>query len=255
MLILSDLQDGLLTLTINRPDALNALNGEVIQALSDAIDAAKADDDVRAIVLTGSGEKAFVAGADIKEFADFNGEQGKELAARGQRLLFDKLEQCRKPVVAAVNGFALGGGLELAMAAHVRVASDNARMGLPEVSLGVIPGYGGTQRLPQLIGKGKALELILTARMMKADEALACGLVNQVVPLADLGAAAEAMARSIMKHAPTALANALDSVLAGYSREGYEAEINSFGTQFETADFSEGTRAFIEKRKPEFTGK
>ncbi len=255
MLLLSDLQDGLLTLTINRPEALNALNSEVIQTLSDAIDAAAANADVRAIVLTGAGEKAFVAGADIKEFADFNGEQGKELAARGQRLLFDKVEQCRKPVVAAVSGFALGGGLELAMAAHVRVASDTARMGLPEVSLGVIPGYGGTQRLPQLIGKGKAMELILTARMMKADEALACGLVNQVVPLAELPAAAEAMARSIMKNAPTALATALDAVLAGYSREGFAAEIESFGAQFETEDFKEGTQAFIAKRKPQFPGR
>lgn len=257
MLLLSDLQDGLLTLTINRPEALNALNAEVIQTLSDAIDAAASDDHVRAIVLTGSGEKAFVAGADIKEFADFNAEQGKELAARGQRLLFDKVEQCGKPVVAAVNGFALGGGLELAMAAHVRVASDTARMGLPEVSLGVIPGYGGTQRLPQLIGKGKAMELILTARMMKADEALACGLVNQVVPLAELPAAAEAMARSIMKNAPTAVASAMEAVLAGYAEgvNGFEAEIECFAAQFETADFKEGTSAFIEKRKPEFPGR
>ena len=257
MLLLSELHDGLLTLTIHRPEALNALNGEVIRTLSDAIDSAAENDQVRAILLTGAGEKAFVAGADIKEFADFDAEQGRELAAKGQQTLFDKVERCRKPVIAAVNGFALGGGLELAMSAHVRVAADTARMGLPEVSLGVIPGYGGTQRLAQLVGKGKAMEMILTARMMKADEALACGLVNQVVPLSDLLEAAEAMARSIMKNAPTAVASAMEAVLAGYAEgvNGFDAEIECFAAQFETADFKEGTSAFIEKRKPEFPGR
>ena len=255
MLILNHLQDGILTLTINRPEALNALNGEVIRSLSGAIDDAAANDAVRVIVLTGSGNKAFVAGADIKEFAEFNAEQGRTLAAEGQRLLFDKVEQCPKPVIAAVNGFALGGGLELAMAAHIRVASDNAVMGLPEVSLGVIPGYGGTQRLPQLVGKGKAMEMILTARGIKAEEALACGLVNAVVPQEELMEAAAKLAGQIMKNAPTALTAALKAVLAGYSRDGFGAEIDHFGACFETADFREGTQAFIAKRKPQFPGK
>ena len=163
-LVLKSLEDGILTLTIHRPEALNALNRNVIDALSAALEAAQDNNDVRVIVLTGAGEKAFVAGADIKEFADFDQAQGEDLARRGQRDLFDRVEQSRKPVVAAVNGFALGGGLELAMAAHVRIASSNARMGLPEVSLGVIPGYGGTQRLAQIVGKGKAMEMVLTRR-------------------------------------------------------------------------------------------
>ena len=180
-LVLKSLEDGILTLTINRPEALNALNRSVIDALSAAIEAAQDNAEVRVIVLTGAGDKAFVAGADIKEFADFDQAQGEELARRGQRDLFDRVEQSRKPVVAAVNGFALGGGLELAMAAHVRLASSNARMGLPEVSLGVIPGYGGTQRLAQIVGKGKALEMVLTGGMIDAASALECGLVNQVI--------------------------------------------------------------------------
>ncbi|HCC64375.1 MAG TPA: enoyl-CoA hydratase, partial [Flavobacteriales bacterium] len=179
--ILKSLEDGILTLTISRPEALNALNRQVIDALAAAIEAAQDNAEVRVIVLTGAGEKAFVAGADIKEFADFDQAQGEDLARRGQRNLFDRVEQSRKPVVAAINGFALGGGLELAMAAHVRVASTNARMGLPEVSLGVIPGYGGTQRLAQIVGKGKAMEMVLTGGMIPADDALQCGLVNQVV--------------------------------------------------------------------------
>ncbi len=255
MLILSELHEGLLVLTINRPEALNALNGDVIRALSEAIQAASTNDDVRALVLTGSGEKAFVAGADIKEFAEFNAEQGRALSAQGQTALFDLVEQCPKPVIAAVNGYALGGGLELAMAAHIRVASENALLGLPEVSLGVIPGYGGTQRLPQLVGKGKAMEMILTARAIPASDALACGLVNAVVPQAELLNAAKQLAGQIMKNAPTALSAALKSVLAGYSRDGFGAEIEHFGACFETEDFREGTQAFIAKRKPQFPGK
>lgn len=256
MLIDSHLEGHILTLTINRPQALNALNAEVIQSLSAAIDAAESDASVRAIILTGAGEKAFVAGADIKEFADFSPEEGQKLAARGQRELFDKVEGCTKPVVAAINGFALGGGLELAMAAHVRIASDNARMGVPEVSLGVIPGYGGTQRLPQLVGKGKAMELILTARMMKADEAAACGLVNQVTTQEELLGAATKMAQAMTANAPTALTAALGAVLAGYKDgvDGFAEEVRLFGKQFGTNDFKEGTTAFIEKRKAEFPG-
>lgn len=255
MLIQETLAGSILTLTIDRPKALNALNGEVIRSLSEAIDRAEAAENVRVIVLTGSGEKAFVAGADIKEFADFGPAEGQELAAQGQRELFDKVENCTKPVIAAINGFALGGGLELTMAAHVRIASSTARMGLPEVSLGVIPGYGGTQRLAQLVGKGKAMELILTARMMKADEALAAGLVNQVVEPSELLGAAEKMATAMMGNAPTALTAAIQAVLAGYATDGFQREVELFGAQFGTEDFKEGTTAFIEKRKANFPGK
>ena len=201
--ILKSLEDGVLTLTISRPEALNALNRQVIDALAAAIEAAQDNADVRVIVLTGAGEKAFVAGADIKEFADFDRAQGEDLARRGQRNLFDRVEQSRKPVVAAINGFALGGGLELAMAAHVRVASTNARMGLPEVSLGVIPGYGGTQRLAQIVGKGKAMEMVLTGGMIPADDARQCGLVNQVVEPELLLETAQILASKMAKNAPT----------------------------------------------------
>ena len=253
-LVLKSLEDGILTLTIHRPEALNALNGNVIDALSAALEAAQENREVRVIVLTGAGDKAFVAGADIKEFADYDQAQGEELARRGQRDLFDRVEQSRKPVVAAVNGFALGGGLELAMAAHVRIASSNARMGLPEVSLGVIPGYGGTQRLAQIVGKGKAMEMVLTGGMIDAESALACGLVNQVVDQELLLETAHVMAGKIAKNAPTALSAALDSVLAGYSRDGFGVEIARFGECFATQDFKEGTTAFLEKRKPQFPG-
>ena len=252
--ILKSLEDGVLTLTIARPEALNALNRQVIDALAAAIEAAQDNADVRVIVLTGAGEKAFVAGADIKEFADFDQAQGEDLARRGQRNLFDRVEQSRKPVVAAINGFALGGGLELAMAAHVRVASTNTRMGLPEVSLGVIPGYGGTQRLAQIVGKGKAMEMVLTGGMIPADDALQCGLVNQVVEPELLLETAQILASKMAKNAPTALAAALDSVLAGYNRDGFAVEIDHFGKCFTTNDFKEGTTAFLEKRKPNFPG-
>ncbi len=188
------------TITINRPDKLNALNRDTIMELSEAIDAAESDNDVRVIIITGSGEKAFVAGADISEFAHFNESEGKELAARGQRLLFDKIENCSTPVIAAVNGFALGGGLELAMAAHFRVASGNAQLGLPEVSLGVIPGYGGTQRLPQLVGKGRAMEMIMTAGMINAGTAHEYGLVNHVVTIEDLMPTCLKIAGKIMRN-------------------------------------------------------
>ena len=254
-LVLKSLEDGILTLTVNRPDALNALNRQVIDALAAAIEAAQNQDDVRVLVLTGSGAKAFVAGADIKEFADFDRAQGEDLARRGQRNLFDRVEQSRKPVVAAINGFALGGGLELAMAAHVRIASSNARMGLPEVSLGVIPGYGGTQRLAQIVGKGKAMEMVLTAGMIDAASALDCGLVNQVVEPELLLETAQVVAAKMAKNAPTALAAALDSILAGYGKDGYSVEMERFGQCFETEDFKEGTTAFLEKRKPNFPGK
>ncbi|MBL0129301.1 MAG: enoyl-CoA hydratase/isomerase family protein [Flavobacteriales bacterium] len=248
--------DGLRTITINRPDQLNALNRETIGELDSALTEADADKSVRVLIITGSGMKAFVAGADIKEFAHFSIPEGKALSADGQKKLFDHVERMSKPVIAAVNGFALGGGLELAMSCHFRVASDNARMGLPEVSLGVIPGYGGTQRLARLVGKGKAMEMIMTAGMIKAEEALQWGLVNHVVPQPELLAKCNEVATAIMKNSPTALAAAIRAVNAGYEpgADGMQREIEEFGKCFGTADFKEGTSAFMEKRKAEFKG-
>lgn len=255
--ILSAIEGGVLSLTINRPNQLNALNSEVIATLSQHVEAAQSDDSVKVIILTGSGEKAFVAGADIKEFADFSPQQGKDLAALGQATLFDRLERSAKPVIAAVNGFALGGGLELAMSAHIRVASANAKLGLPEVGLGVIPGYGGTQRLAQLVGKGKAMEMVLTAGMISAEEACNLGLVNYCVDQGELLETCGGIAKKMMRNAPTALAAAIKCVLAGYtdSVDGYGVEIEQFGLCFGTEDFKEGTTAFLEKRKAEFPGK
>lgn len=241
-------------ITINRPAQLNALNKETIQELHNALEAADQDTGVGVIILTGSGDKSFVAGADIKEFADFSIAQGGELAQKGQELLFSFVEQLSKPVIAAVNGFALGGGLELAMCSHIRIASSNARMGLPEVGLGVIPGYGGTQRLAQLVGRGKANEMVFTAGMINAEEALKWGLVNAVVEQEELLAKAEDLAGKILKNSGTAIAAAIRSVNANYADgvNGYEVEIEEFGKCFGTADFKEGTSAFLEKRKPNF---
>ncbi|GAK88359.1 enoyl-CoA hydratase [Nonlabens ulvanivorans] len=253
--ILVATENKITTITINRPNKLNALNKETIAELSQAIDTAEDDENTRVIILTGSGgEKAFVAGADIAEFADFSPEQGKELAAHGQEILFNKVENCSKPVIAAVNGFALGGGLELAMSAHFRIASDNARVGLPEVSLGVIPGYGGTQRLPQLVGKGRAMEMIMTAGMIDAATAHSYGLVNHVVTQDELISTCEKIAGKIMRNSPVAIGAAIDAVNAGYidGVDGYQAEIDCFGASFGTDDFREGTTAFLEKRKAEF---
>ncbi|MFL9844129.1 enoyl-CoA hydratase/isomerase family protein [Flavobacterium rhizosphaerae] len=244
-------------ITINRPSKLNALNKQTIIDLHEAFKALDADALVKAIIITGSGEKAFVAGADIAEFAHFDEEEGEKLAAEGQILLFDLVQNLRTPVIAAINGFALGGGLELAMACHFRIASENARMGLPEVSLGVIPGYGGTQRLPQLIGKGRAMEMIMTAGMVTAPDALAWGLVNHVVPQAELLDFARGIAAKITKNSPVAIAKAIKAVNAGFEEgaDGYNVEIKSFGEAFGTVDFKEGTTAFLKKRKPEFPGK
>ncbi len=244
------------TITINRPNKLNALNRETIQELHNAFKALESEKEIKVIILTGSGEKAFVAGADISEFADFSEKEGGKLAAKGQKLLFDFVENLSKPVIAAVNGFALGGGLELAMACHFRVASDNARMGLPEVSLGVIPGYGGTQRLPQLIGKGRAMELIMTAGMIDAGNALSYGLVNHVVSQENLLPFCEDLAGKISKNSPVAISHAIKAVNAGFKNtDGYSAEIKAFGQCFGAADFKEGTTAFLNKRKADFPGK
>ncbi|CAM4132615.1 enoyl-CoA hydratase/isomerase family protein [Flavobacterium antarcticum] len=255
--ILVTAENRIATITINRPTKLNALNKATIHELHEAFKSAEADSDVNVILLTGSGEKAFVAGADISEFANFSVEEGAQLAAQGQQLLFDLVENLKTPVIAAVNGFALGGGLELAMACHFRVASENAKMGLPEVSLGVIPGYGGTQRLPQLIGKGKAMELIMTAGMLNAQEALDWKLVNYVVPSSDLISFCMEIANKILRNSPVAISAAIKAINANFKDgvNGFETEIKHFGKSFGTADFKEGTTAFLEKRKPVFTGK
>ena len=255
--ILVDIDGNLAQVTINRPSKLNALNKVTIQELHDALAQLDADATVKAIVLTGSGEKAFVAGADISEFAHFSIEEGAQLAALGQELLFDFVENMKTPVIAAVNGFALGGGLELAMSCHFRVASDNAKMGLPEVTLGVIPGYGGTQRLPQLVGKGRAMEMIMTAGMIDAETAKSYGLVNHVVPQAELLEFTKGIASKILKNSPVAISYAIKAVNAGFvdTKEGFKTEIKSFGKCFGTEDFKEGTTAFLEKRKAEFPGK
>ncbi len=254
--ILCEIKSPVAYLTINRPNQLNALNKQTIEELSACLKALEADKSVRTIILTGSGEKAFVAGADIKEFAEFSVGQGQELSQKGHDTLFNLLEKLETPVIAAINGFALGGGLELAMSSHIRVASDNARMGLPEVSLGVIPGYGGTQRLAQLVGRGKAFEMIFTAGMIKADEAVSCGLVNAVVPQAELIAHCEGIAARIAKNSPSAISAAIRAVNANFEDgvNGYAKEVEEFGKCFGTADFKEGTTAFVEKRKAEFKG-
>ena len=249
-------EDHVAVLEIHRPEKLNALNRQTISELSKALAALDADREVQVIILRGAGPKAFAAGADIAEFAGFGESEGRELAAPGQRELFDLVENLQTPVIAAVNGFALGGGLELAMACHFRVASQNAKMGLPEVSLGVIPGYGGTQRLPMLIGRGRAMELILTGSMIGADRALEIGLVNHVVAPEELLPFCRGLAGKIVKNSPVAISHAIKAVNAGFSsnKPGFQAEIEAFGQCFATGDFREGTRAFLEKRPPEFPG-
>ena len=242
--------------TINRPTKLNALNKATIKELHKAFDKLEKDRSTKVIILTGQGEKAFIAGADIAEFANFTAKEGEKLATAGQELLFDFVENLTTPVIAAVNGFALGGGLELAMACHFRIASDNARMGLPEVSLGVIPGYGGTQRLPQLVGKGRALEMIMTAGMIDARKACEYGLVNAVVDQAELIPVCEKIAAGISNNSTVAISYAIKAVNAGFrsNAKGYKTEIAAFGECFGTADFKEGTSAFLEKRKADFPG-
>ena len=243
-------------ITINRPKKLNALNKATIHELHKAFDALESDVNIKAIILTGSGEKAFVAGADISEFAHFTVGEGATLAREGQEILFNFIENLATPVIAAINGFALGGGLELAMACHFRIASDNAKMGLPEVSLGVIPGYGGTQRLPQLVGKGKAMEMIMTAGMISAEDAKNCGLVNHVTTQEELMLLVEKIASKILRNSPVAISAAILAVNANFEDgvNGFDTEINAFGDCFGTEDFREGTNAFLEKRKPNFSG-
>lgn len=254
--LLAVTENGICTLTVNRPDKLNALNKSVFDDLNKAIEEIEADDNVRSVIITGAGTKAFVAGADIAEFSNHSTEEAKALSRRGQETFF-RIEQCSKPIVAAVNGFALGGGCELAMSCHFRLASANAKFGQPEVNLGLIPGYGGTQRLVQLIGKGRALELLMSGGMIDAPTALQYGLVNYVTNPEDLIAKATEILTAINAKAPLAVAACIEASNAVYDEttNGYEKEINLFGNCFDTEDMKEGVRAFMEKRKAVFTGK
>ncbi len=254
--IIATVQENILYVTINRAEKLNALNKQTLTELAHVFAFATKNNKVSGVLLTGAGEKAFVAGADISEFSNYTLAQGLDLARSNQQNVFNAIANCPKPVVAAINGFALGGGLELAMACHIRIASENAKMGLPEVSLGLIPGYGGTQRLTQLVGKGRALELITTADMITAQKAEQIGLVNYVVPLADLIPKALEILNKIKLRAPLAIAAAIKAVNAAQTNDvnGFEVEITQFGNCFVTADFKEGVSAFLEKRKANFKG-
>lgn len=255
--LLTDLQDGTLVVTINRPDKLNALNKDVIEELGKVVDEIYNNADIKSAILTGSGEKAFVAGADISEFTTLDAAGGSALAKKGQDNVFDKIENSPKSIVAAVNGFALGGGCELAMSCHFRTASENAKFGQPEVNLGLIPGYGGTQRLTQLVGKGKAMELMMTADMIGADEAKALGLVNHVWPLAELLSKTKEILQKIHTKAPIAISKVISCVndAAKADSNGFANEVKRFGECFSTEDMREGTTAFLEKRKAIFKGK
>lgn len=245
---------GVLTVTINRPDKLNSLNLDTLLALDACLETAVRDADVRGLIVTGSGTRAFIAGADIAEFKQLAPADAEAFSLRGQRVLA-RLETSAKPVIAAVNGFALGGGCEVAMACHVRIASENARFGQPEVNLGISPGYGGTQRLVQLVGKGKAMELMLTGDHIGAAEALRIGLVNQVVPASELLPTCRAMMQRILTKAPVAVAKVIEAVNAYFAATPFDAEARAFADCCSTEDFQEGTSAFIEKRTPRFTGR
>ncbi|MEN9599996.1 MAG: hypothetical protein RL596_2317 [Bacteroidota bacterium] len=254
--LLSSLEKGILVVTINRPDKLNALNQQVMSDLNSLMDDVDDNEIIQSVIITGSGEKAFVAGADISEFAGASAEEGKALAKKGQDIFF-RIERSTKPIVAAVNGFALGGGCELAMSCHFRIAANNAKFGQPEVNLGLIPGYGGTQRLVQLIGKGRAMELLMSAGMIDANTALQYGLVNYVVPQEELLAKAKAILTVINSKAPLAVAACIKAANAVFdeTQDGYSVEVNEFGHCFVTEDMKEGTTAFLEKRKAVFSGK
>lgn len=255
--ITTELQDGIFTITINRPDKLNALNKDVIAELGKAVGEIYGNAEIRSAIITGTGEKAFVAGADISEFVSLDAAGGAALARKGQHDVFDKIENSPKPIVAAVNGFALGGGCELAMSCHFRTASEAAKFGQPEVNLGLIPGYGGTQRLTQLIGKGKSMELMMTGDMIGAEEAKALGLVNHVFSAAELIESTRKILGKIGTKAPVAVAKVIACVndAAKGDAQGFENEITRFGECFSTEDMREGTTAFLEKRKAAFQGK
>jgi len=255
--LLYERHNGVGYVTVNRPEKLNALNRKTMDELHDCFQEIEHDAEVRVVILTGAGEKAFVGGADVNELAVQTPVEGKELSVRGQKIL-DLIEHLGKPVIAAVNGYALGGGCELALACTIRIASENARLGQPEVKLGLIPGYAGTQRLPRLVGRGRALEMVLSGEPVSAAEAYRIGLVNQVVPAQDLIATAEKLAQKILANAPLAVKFALEAVNHGLEMtqaEGQFLEANLFGLCCTTADMKEGTRAFLEKRPARFTGK
>lgn len=259
--LLTHLDNGILTITINRPEKLNALNKEVFNDLDRVMDEVYTNKEIKTVIITGAGTKAFVAGADITEFAGLNKEEAKKLAKRGQDVFF-KIENCPKPVVAAVNGFALGGGCELAMACHFRICSDNAKFGQPEVNLGLIPGYGGTQRLTQLVGKGKSMELQMTAQLMDAAEALQWKLVNHVTTQEQLLIKTTEVLQTIQTKAPIAISKIIECINIAVVSDsaytngttGYDKEVECFGECFTTSDMKEGTSAFVEKRKPQFKG-
>ena len=252
--ILTTLDNGIFTITINRPDKLNAINKDVMSDLDKVVGEVESNNEIKAVILTGSGQKGFVAGADISEFVGLSGADGKALAKKGQDIFF-RIENCSKPFIAAVNGFALGGGCELAMACHFRIASENAKFGQPEVNLGLIPGYGGTQRLVHLIGKGRALELLMTGNMIDAQTALLYGLVNHVVPQEELLTKAKSIIDIIIGKAPLAIARCITAANAAYNADGYSKELDAFGESFETEDMKEGAAAFLEKRKANFQGR
>lgn len=255
--IKTELSEGILTITINRPDKMNALNKDVITELGSALDEVNENVEIKAAIITGEGHRAFVAGADISEFESLDAAGGSALAQRGADLVFDRIENTKKPIIAAINGFALGGGCELAMACHFRTASTNAQFGQPEVNLGLIPGYGGTQRLVQLVGKGRAMELLISAQMIKADKALNWGLVNHVFDPENLLEETRNILKNILTKAPVAVEHIISLVneAATVSKEGFKLEIEKFGACFATEDKKEGTLAFMEKRKAEFKGK
>jgi enoyl-CoA hydratase len=255
--LLYEKKNGIAYITVNRAAVRNALNAQTVRELKAAFETAYGDDEVRVVILTGSGDKAFVAGADINELAVQTPVNGREYGLFGQSV-FNYIEQLEKPVIAAINGYALGGGCELAMACSFRIASENAVLGQPEVKLGIIPGFGGSQRLPRLVGKGMALQILLTGDMVPASEALRIGLVNQVVPQAELMATAEAIARRIMANGPLAVRLCVEAVNRGLEmtqHEGQFLEATLFGLSCTTEDMKEGTRAFLEKRAPNFKGK
>lgn len=251
--LLFAIENGIAVITVNRPDKMNALNKTVIDELSAALDEVYNNAEIKTAIITGAGPKAFVAGADISEFLSLSKEDGTQLARRGQEIVFNKIENCPKPVVAAVNGFALGGGCELAMACHFRLASENAKFGQPEVNLGLIPGYGGTQRLTQLVGKGKAMELMMTAHMIDANEAKQLGLVNHVTTAETLLEHTKQILEVIMSKGPNAVSKVINCVnVAVTGSNGYEKEIEAFGECFGTEEMKEGVTAFLEKRKANF---
>src|SRR5690554_6447051 len=255
--IKTELSEGILTITINRPDKMNALNKDVITELGSALDEVNENVEIKAAIITGEGHRAFVAGADISEFESLDAAGGSALAQRGADLVFDRIENTIKPIIAAINGFALGGGCELAMACHFRTASSNARFGQPEVNLGLIPGYGGTQRLVQLIGKGRAMELLMTGNMIKAEEARDLGLVNHIFETEDLISKTTEIVKLILTKAPLAITKIIGLVneASTVSVEGFKNEITAFGACFATEDKKEGTSAFLEKRSAVFQGK